>query len=150
MQFSVVFLALCVSGASAFAPAPAARATTVVFNEPEMWVELSWVFSKLSSMGGGWMLSNQINSIRSNADIHWRCSRRFGLVWSGVQLFNSSRWNAVFVFLLSHATSFPFLSWLPFFLSIELNQINQTINLQRCRRYGWYPKPWCPRWWRCP
>ena len=37
MKFTLVVVALCFSGVAAFAPAPAGRATTVVFNEgPEM------------------------------------------------------------------------------------------------------------------
>lgn len=36
MKFTVAFAALSVIGASAFAPAPAGRAATAVFNEPEL------------------------------------------------------------------------------------------------------------------
>lgn len=36
MKFTIAFAALSVIGASAFAPAPAGRASTVVFNEPEI------------------------------------------------------------------------------------------------------------------
>ena len=37
MKFTLAVVALCFSGVAAFAPAPAGRATTVVFNEgPEM------------------------------------------------------------------------------------------------------------------
>jgi hypothetical protein len=36
MKFTLAIAALAVTGASAFAPAPAGRAATAVFNEPEM------------------------------------------------------------------------------------------------------------------
>jgi hypothetical protein len=36
MKFTLALAVLCVTGASAFAPAPAGRVSTVVNNEPEV------------------------------------------------------------------------------------------------------------------
>lgn len=92
MKFTLVLAVAAITGASAFAPAPAGRVSTVVNNEPEKWV-LSWakstmkctgVFPKLVRElpnGISFFVRPRINEWDDSVEYHWFFLTLYPLIW---------------------------------------------------------------------